>query len=150
MVIDLVVPEVGESIHEVQVLKWKKQEGDWVDKDEEVVEVETEKATVPVSAPAAGRLSEILKRDAEFAEVGDALGRLTTGDEAAADGAKHTPAPAQALPAAGDGETAEKAPAPKPAAAKKAEKQRPQPAAVETKQPETKKSPPDKPAQTAE
>lgn len=155
MVIDLVVPEVGESIHEVQVLKWKKQEGDWVDKDEEVVEVETEKATVPVSAPAAGRLSEILKRDAEFAEVGDALGRLATGDEAAADGAKRAPAPAQAQPAAGDGETAERAPAPKPAAAKKQEKPRPQPAAAETRHPETrqretKKAPAEKPVRTPE
>ena len=84
MLIDLIVPEVGESIHEVQVLRWKKQPGDWVDKDEEVVEIETEKATVPVPSPAAGRLQEILKQDSEFVEVGDALARLEAGDGAGA------------------------------------------------------------------
>jgi 2-oxoglutarate dehydrogenase E2 component (dihydrolipoamide succinyltransferase) len=84
MSIDLVVPEVGESIHEVQVLRWKKRQGDFVEKDEELVEIETEKATVPVSAPAAGRLQEILKNDSEFAEVGDVLARLEPGDGAPA------------------------------------------------------------------
>jgi 2-oxoglutarate dehydrogenase E2 component (dihydrolipoamide succinyltransferase) len=83
MLVDLVVPEVGESIHEVQVLSWKKQPGEQVAKDEELVEIETEKATVPVSAPAAGRLQEVLKKDGEFAEVGDTLARIESTDQAA-------------------------------------------------------------------
>lgn len=83
MLVDLVVPEVGESIHEVQVLAWKKQAGDAVQKDEELVEIETEKATVPVIASASGRLAEILKKDGEFAEVGDTLARIESGNEQA-------------------------------------------------------------------
>ena len=82
MLVDLVIPEVGESIHEVQLVGWKKHAGDWVEKDEEVAQIETEKATVPVSAPAAGRLHEVLKSDGEFAEVGDTVARIETVDEA--------------------------------------------------------------------
>ena len=84
MIVNLVVPEVGESIHEVQVMGWKKQPGDWVEKDEELLEIESEKATVPVSAPAAGRLQEVLKKDGEFAEVGDTLARIEAADGAPA------------------------------------------------------------------
>lgn len=82
MSMDLVVPEVGESIREVQIARWIKRQGDWVDKDEEVVEIETEKATVVVPAPASGRLDAILKGEGEFAEVGDTIARLTTPDAA--------------------------------------------------------------------
>jgi len=98
MIVNLVVPEVGESIHEVQVMGWKKQPGDWVEKDEELLEIESEKATVPVSAPAAGRLQEVLKKDGEFAEVGDTLARIEASDgpvpaEAAEAKVKPTPQP---------------------------------------------------------
>jgi 2-oxoglutarate dehydrogenase E2 component (dihydrolipoamide succinyltransferase) len=49
--IDIVVPSVGESISEVQVSKWLKKEGDWVASGTDIAELETEKASVQVSAP---------------------------------------------------------------------------------------------------
>lgn len=84
MPIDLVIPEVAESIHEVQLLAWKKQVGDEVAADEEVLEIETEKATVPISAPAAGKLVSIAKKDGEFAQVGDVVGQIEPAQKPAA------------------------------------------------------------------
>ncbi len=152
MIVNLVVPEVGESIHEVQVMGWKKRPGDWVEKDEELLEIESEKATVPVSAPAAGRLQEVLKKDGEFAEVGDTLARIEAADgpPAAEPPTKARPKrePAQEKPQkqSSDGKQAE---SPRPAARvalkkeaapppppKKAEKPEPPPA--DAKEPATK------------
>ncbi len=58
---ELVIPEVGESIAEVEIGEWLKHEGDRVDKDEVVARIETDKATVEVVAPAAGVLQRIVK-----------------------------------------------------------------------------------------
>src|SRR5437868_14541907 len=76
MLVDVVVPEVAESIHEVQILSWKKKQGEEIHKDDELVEVETEKATVPIAAPADGRLAEVLVEEGQFAQVGDVIARL--------------------------------------------------------------------------
>lgn len=57
MAIELKVPEVGESITEVFIGTWLKEEGETVEKDEALVEVETDKATLEVPAPSAGTLS---------------------------------------------------------------------------------------------
>jgi 2-oxoglutarate dehydrogenase E2 component (dihydrolipoamide succinyltransferase) len=76
MLIDVVIPEVAESIHEVQIQSWKKKPGDDVRKDEELAEVETEKATVPIVAPADGRLAEVLVDEGQFAQVGDVIARV--------------------------------------------------------------------------
>ena len=51
---ELKVPTVGESIQEVQIGQWLKGEGQWADKDESLVEIESDKATVDLAAPAAG------------------------------------------------------------------------------------------------
>lgn len=94
---ELIVPEVGESIRDVQIAKWLKHEGQWADKDEPLVEIETDKATVELPSPAAGVVSRILKGDGESAEVGEIIGYL---EEAAA------PAPeVQAGAASRPGET---------------------------------------------
>jgi pyruvate/2-oxoglutarate dehydrogenase complex dihydrolipoamide acyltransferase (E2) component len=82
MSIDVNVPEVGESIQEVQILAWKKQPGDWVEQDEDLVEIETEKATVTIPCPSSGTLAEVVKGDGEFAEVGDVIARITERAEA--------------------------------------------------------------------
>jgi len=90
MSVEITVPEVGESIQEVQILQWKKRKGDHVEKDEDLVEIETDKATVAIPSPASGNLEEILKGDGDYAEVGDVIARLTKGEETSAkkDGAK--------------------------------------------------------------
>jgi 2-oxoglutarate dehydrogenase E2 component (dihydrolipoamide succinyltransferase) len=76
MAIELKVPPVGESITTVEVGEWLKAEGDWIGKDETVVTVDSEKATVEVPGPAAGRLSKILKRKGEPANVGEVIGEI--------------------------------------------------------------------------
>jgi 2-oxoglutarate dehydrogenase E2 component (dihydrolipoamide succinyltransferase) len=76
MAVELKVPSVGESITTVEIGEWLKAEGDWIAKDATVVTVDSEKATVEVPAPAAGRLSKILKRKGESANVGDVIGEI--------------------------------------------------------------------------
>ncbi|QDV24077.1 2-oxoglutarate dehydrogenase complex dihydrolipoyllysine-residue succinyltransferase [Aureliella helgolandensis] len=71
--LEVKVPSVGESISEVQIGQWLKAEGDWVDRDENIVELETEKASVQVPAPEAGYLRKLHKQVEEFAAVGDVL-----------------------------------------------------------------------------
>ena len=76
MPIELKVPEVGESITEVQIGPWKKQEGDVVALDETVVEIESDKATVELPAPMAGTITRILKAAGEQATVGEVIGLM--------------------------------------------------------------------------
>jgi 2-oxoglutarate dehydrogenase E2 component (dihydrolipoamide succinyltransferase) len=82
MSIELKIPEVGESVHEVQIGRWLKREGDAVAQDENVVELETDKASMELPAPAAGVLGQILKREGEMVVVGDVIGYLENGDQA--------------------------------------------------------------------
>ncbi len=76
MELELKVPEVGESITEVMIGIWKKQEGDAVVTDESVVEIESDKATVELPAPGGGTISKILKGSGERATVGEVIGYM--------------------------------------------------------------------------
>ncbi len=100
---DVKVPSVGESITEVFLGAWLKQPGDAVAKDEPLVEVETDKATLEVPAPEAGVLGEILAEEGATAEVGQVIARIdetaTAGAAPAAD-APAEPTPAEPAPAA--------------------------------------------------
>ena len=78
MSLEVNVPELGESITEVQVSAWLKQPGEAVALDEPFIELESDKATVEVPAPAAGVLTEILVAEGEEAKVGDLLARIDT------------------------------------------------------------------------
>ena len=81
MPVDLKIPAVGESIAEVVIGAWRKSVGDAVEKDEDLVELETDKATFELPAPAAGVLTQILKKAGETVAVGDVIGSI--GDSAA-------------------------------------------------------------------
>ena len=70
---EIKVPAFGESIQEVQVATWLKKIGDWVDRDEDLVELDSEKASQALASPEAGILKEIKVSDGEFANVGDVL-----------------------------------------------------------------------------
>ncbi len=94
MTIEIKVPAVGESITEAMVDEWLKAEGDWVDQDEGVVVLETDKASMEVPAPVAGTITKILKKDGESAEIGEVIG-LMVASERPAD-APAAPAPAEA------------------------------------------------------
>ena len=76
MPIELKVPEVGESITEVMIGAWKKGEGDGVAIDDSIVEIESDKATVELPAPAAGMITKVLKGSGEKAVVGEVIGYL--------------------------------------------------------------------------
>ncbi|MGA7681279.1 MAG: 2-oxoglutarate dehydrogenase complex dihydrolipoyllysine-residue succinyltransferase [Pseudolabrys sp.] len=104
---DIRVPTLGESVTEATIGKWFKQPGDAVAVDEPLVELETDKVTLEVPAPAAGVLGEIAAKNGETVGVGALLGRIKEGAGAA---------PAKpAAPAARPAE-APKAVAPAPAA----------------------------------
>ena len=93
MAIELKVPEVGESITEVMIGTWKKGEGDAVALDDAIVEIESDKATVELPAPAGGTITQVLKGSGETAVVGEVIAYL----EPAAAGA--APPPTAASPA---------------------------------------------------
>lgn len=98
MALELRVPPVGESITEVQLGDWTKQEGQQVRKDETVVLLESEKATIELPAPAAGTLARILKKRGETAKVGEVVGLLETGDTTKATAEAPAPEASTATP----------------------------------------------------
>lgn len=79
MSIELIVPEAGESITEVQIGQWLKAEGESVGKDDPVVEIETDKVTLELPAPAAGTITKMIKKPGDSAKVGDIIGYLEEG-----------------------------------------------------------------------
>jgi 2-oxoglutarate dehydrogenase E2 component (dihydrolipoamide succinyltransferase) len=76
MNIELKVPEVGESITEVEIGEWLKAVGEPIRKDEPVVTLESEKATVELPAPEAGVVTQVLKKKGEVAKVGEVIAIL--------------------------------------------------------------------------
>ena len=85
--VQITMPQMGESVSEGTVLTWHKQEGDWVDKDETIVEVSTDKVDAEVPAPSSGKLVKILAQEDETVEVGQALAEIEPGEAPAGDGA---------------------------------------------------------------
>ncbi len=69
MILEIKLPSPGESINEVQIAKWMKQDGDYVEKDEEIAEIDSDKATLALTAEADGVLI-ILVKEGETAAVG--------------------------------------------------------------------------------
>ncbi|CAH1670676.1 dihydrolipoyltranssuccinylase [Hyphomicrobiales bacterium] len=113
MATEIRVPTLGESVSEATIGKWFKKPGEAVKADEPLVELETDKVTLEVNAPAAGVLGEIVAKEGDTVGVNALLGSISEGDAAAA-----APAPkAEAKPAA----AAPVAEAPKAAATKAAD-----------------------------
>ncbi len=80
MATEIRVPSLGESVVEATVGQWFKQAGDTVSADEPLVELETDKVTVEVPAPASGVLAEIAVKSGETVAVGAVLGAISEGD----------------------------------------------------------------------
>ena len=76
----ILVPTLGESITEATVSKWLKKEGETVQVDEAIVELETDKVNLEVPSPISGTLSEISFRDGDTVEVGAVLGSISEGN----------------------------------------------------------------------
>lgn len=100
MATEIVVPALGESITEATVARWLKQPGETVARDEPVVELETDKATLEIPAPAAGTLGEIRAAEGSDVPIGAVLGVIADGAAAAQPTASPLPSPP---PPAGEG-----------------------------------------------
>ncbi|MFN2383532.1 MAG: biotin/lipoyl-containing protein, partial [Gemmatimonadota bacterium] len=127
MPLEIKVPSLGQSVPEATIGKWLKQVGDAVAADEPVVELETDKINLEVTAFKAGTLAEIRKESGATVAVGEVLGLIAQEGEAAgapAEKPAEKPAePAKEAPAAEpEGESAEKAAAAAPADAEPAAK----------------------------
>ena len=94
MTIEIVVPEMGESVFEATISRWLKKEGEQVSVGEAVVELETDKVSVEVPSPAAGVLGDILVSEGDTVQSGGKLAVMSGSCGAAA------PAPAAEAPAA--------------------------------------------------
>src|SRR5947199_311266 len=92
------VPTLGESVTEATIGKWFKKPGDPVAADEPLVELETDKVTIEVPAPAAGVLAEIAAKDGETVAVGALLGQIKDGGAAKAAPSALPAAPQPAAP----------------------------------------------------
>ena len=77
---EIVVPVLGESITEATVAKWFKNQGDTVETDEPIVELETDKVNLEVPSPVDGILGEIYAQDGEIVKVGSVLGLISQGN----------------------------------------------------------------------
>ncbi|EKE45602.1 dihydrolipoamide acetyltransferase [Oceaniovalibus guishaninsula JLT2003] len=119
--VDVMVPTLGESVTEATVATWFKKEGDRVEADEMLCELETDKVSVEVPAPVAGTLGKILRQEGETVEAGGKLAVMNRGASAGAGGVSAAP---DARPEAGtadrrDGADVEDAPSAKKLMAEK-------------------------------
>ena len=126
--IDVIMPQMGESIAEGTLSKWLKKVGDTVKRDEPIFEISTDKVDAEIPAPAAGTLAEILVQEGETVAIQTVVGRIETEAGAAAAAPK---APAEPPASAAPKAAAEPQPpaAPKAPAASQAPAEPPAPAA---------------------
>ena len=109
MAIELKVPSPGESISEVIIANWLKKVGDSVAADEPIVEIDSEKATLEITAPSAGVISKLLKKEGETANVGEVIAIIDTNGKSVPAKAEPATAKTGARPARqslGDGGSA--------------------------------------------
>jgi 2-oxoglutarate dehydrogenase E2 component (dihydrolipoamide succinyltransferase) len=112
MPVNIVVPEVGESIVDARVAKWLKKAGDAVAAGEPVVELETDKVDVEVAAPRAGVIATIAHGDGADVKIGDVLGTIGEGPGAVAGGPGEKNAGGPGPAAGGPGVKSNGSPAP--------------------------------------
>ena len=85
MLRDFTFPDVGEGIAEGEIVRWLVKEGDWVKEDQELVEVETDKAVVTINSPYTGQIAKLHGREGQIVKVGEPLTTIEgTGDPAPA------------------------------------------------------------------
>ena len=126
MATDILMPKMGESVQEGTILRWLKQPGDMVERDEIIAEISTDKVDTEIPSSEEGTLLEILAQEGDTVEVGAVIARLGSENEAPAGGssagdsggsAAATPEPVAAEPAAAAPAPVAEAPAAAPAAA---------------------------------
>ena len=83
--ISVVMPKMGISVSEGTVVEWRKKPGDWVDGEETICDVTTDKIDVEIPAPAAGRVQEILVEEGSTVDCGVPIARIDAGATAGID-----------------------------------------------------------------
>src|SRR5215510_14519241 len=101
-IIEVKVPQLSESVSEATLLDWHKKEGEKVSRDENLIDIETDKVVLELPAPADGVLVKILKKNRDSVGSGDVIAQIDTEAKAGA-------APTQASPVQEKSSTAEKA-----------------------------------------
>src|SRR5207247_11045130 len=94
--IDVVMPQMGESIVEGTLTKWLKKPGDHVERDEPLFEISTDKVDTEIPSPAAGTLSEVLVEEGKTVGINTVVARI---DDTGGNGARPAAAAKQAAPA---------------------------------------------------
>src|SRR5438105_11053151 len=107
---DVVMPQMGESIAEGTVVKWLKNIGETVERDEPLLEISTDKVDAEIPSPSSGTLTEIIAQEGQSVGVNTVVARIGADGEAAGASAPPPPPPQPAAAAA----TPEPAPAPTP------------------------------------
>jgi len=104
MLIEVKVPQLPESVSEATLMTWNKKVGEFVNRDENLIDLETDKVVLELPAPQAGVITEIVEADGTTVTSGQLIARIDTaakaGDAAPAAAAAPAPAPAAAAPAA--------------------------------------------------
>src|SRR3954468_19072540 len=121
MIIEVKVPQLSESVSEATLLDWHKKEGEPVKRDENLIDIETDKVVLELPAPADGVLVKIIKQARESVGSGDLLAQIDT--EAKASAASSAPAAAKSAAAAPAQSAAKSQPSVMPAAQKIAAEQ---------------------------
>ena len=115
MAVDVIMPQMGESIFEGTITKWLKKPGDKIERDEPLFEISTDKVDAEIPSPSAGVLREIKVNEGQTVPIQTVVALI---DAAGAPSQSAAPAPAKPAPAASAPASAEAAPAAKPAASK--------------------------------
>src|SRR6185369_15929921 len=97
--VDVIMPQMGESIAEGTLSRWMKKVGDPVKRDEPIFEISTDKVDAEIPSPNAGVLAEILVQEGQTVAVQTVVARIETDASAAAEKPKAPAAPAPAAPA---------------------------------------------------
>ena len=113
MLIEVKVPQLSESVSEATLVTWHKKEGDAVSRDENLIDIETDKVVLETPAPADGVLVKIIKQGGDTVTSGELIAQIDTEAKAAAGAAAAAPAaaPAAAAPAAASGAAGAASPA---------------------------------------
>src|ERR1051325_10227637 len=119
MIVEVKVPQLSESVAEATLLDWHKKEGEPVQRDENLIDIETDKVVLELPAPADGVLVKILKNAKDAVGSGDVIAQIDTEGKAASTG----PAKAAAAPAPAPSQAARAVPPVMPAAQKIAAEQ---------------------------
>src|SRR5216684_5355591 len=129
MAVDIVMPQMGESIFEGTITKWLKKPGDKVERDEPLFEISTDKVDAEIPSPSAGVLKEIKVGEGKTVPIQTVVGVIDAAGDAAAAAKAAAPAPAPAAKAAEPARPAAPAPAAKPQIVPPAQAPRPAAAA---------------------